>query len=126
MLDLNVFSAYHCSRFFSKGMKKQGRGHIFNICSIASLQAVPTAGAYTVSKHALLGLSRTLREELRPFGVKVTAVIPGATMTSSWEGSDPVDTRHLMEPADIASARSEERRVGEECVRTGKSRGSAN
>lgn len=103
MLNLNLLAAYHCSRFFSPGMKARKSGHIFNICSVASLRAVAVAGAYTVSKHALLGLSRSLREELRPFRVKVTSVIPGSTLTASWEG-DQRDTGHLMDPSDIAAA----------------------
>lgn len=110
-LNLNLLVAYHCSRFFSPGMKARMEGHIFNICSVASLQAVAVAGAYTVSKHALLGLSRSLREELRPFGVKVTSIIPGSTLTASW-GDNPGNTEHLMDPADVAAAAINAFRLG--------------
>ncbi len=103
MLGLNLWPAYLGSRFFARGMKARQRGHIFNICSVAGLRAVPGAGAYTVSKHAMLGLSRALRLELKTFGVKVTSVIPGSTRTASWEDT-PVDTGKFVTAADVASA----------------------
>jgi short-subunit dehydrogenase len=101
MLDVNLFSAYHLTRMLVPAMISQGSGHIFNICSIASLQAFPNAGAYGISKWALLGFSRNLREELKTHGIKVTAVHPGATMTASWDGQD-IDPKRIMEPGDIA------------------------
>ncbi|QEC53873.1 short-subunit dehydrogenase [Anseongella ginsenosidimutans] len=102
-LELNLLAAYHGARFFSGGMKTRKSGHIFNICSVASLRPVVAAGSYTISKYALLGLSKTLREELKPFGVKVTSVIPGSTLTASWEGV-PVDASRFATAADVASA----------------------
>lgn len=77
-------------------------GHIFNICSIASLQAYANGGSYSISKFALLGFSKNLREELKPKGIKVTAVMPGATMSNSWSGSN-IDPKRIMEAKDIAS-----------------------
>lgn len=103
MLKVNLLAAYHGARYFAGDMKSRKSGHIFNICSVASLRAVPHGGAYTVSKHAILGLSRALRLELKPFGVKVTAVIPGSTETASWEGT-PADTSKFVRASDVASA----------------------
>jgi short-subunit dehydrogenase len=77
------------------------QGHIFNICSIASLQAYANGGSYSISKFALLGFSKNLREELKPHGIKVTAVCPGATLSASWDGFD-IDPKRIMEAADIA------------------------
>lgn len=102
-LAVNLLAAYHGARFFAPGMKEQKKGHIFNICSVASLRAVGEAGAYTVSKHALLGLSRSLGAELKPFGVRVTAIIPGSTLTASWTGTE-LDPANFVAPADIALA----------------------
>jgi short-subunit dehydrogenase len=79
--------------------KKQG--HIFNICSIASLQAYSNGGSYSISKFALLGFSKNLREELKPLGIKVTAVLPGAVYTDSWSGSG-IDPKRIMEADDVA------------------------
>ena len=77
------------------------RGHIFNICSIASHQAYKDGGAYSISKHAMLGFSKNLREEMKPFNIKVTSVSPGAVLTDSWGDFDNSDHR-IMEAQDIA------------------------
>jgi 3-oxoacyl-[acyl-carrier protein] reductase len=78
-MQVNVFAPHFLSKFFAAKMIDQGKGHIINICSIASLEPVTRAGSYSISKTALLGLTKALREELRPAGVKVTAVLPGST-----------------------------------------------
>lgn len=83
-------------------MIKQKSGHIFNMCSIASLQAYNNGGAYSISKYALAGFSRNLREEMKPHGIKVTAIYPGAAYTDSWAGSG-VDPKRIMEAKDIAT-----------------------
>ncbi len=102
MLNTNLFSAYHLTRALLPAMKQKASGHIFNICSIASLQAYPNGGSYSISKYALLGFSKNLREELKPTGIKVTAVMPGAAFTDSWSGSGVSEAR-IMEAADIAT-----------------------
>lgn len=101
MLEVNLFSAYHLTRALVPSMISRRRGHIFNMCSIASLQAYPNGGAYSISKFALLGFSKNLREELKPYQVKVTAVLPGAAYTDSWIGSG-VEPARIMEAEDIA------------------------
>lgn len=101
MLDTNLMSAYHLTRLLIPGMMERKQGHIFNICSIASLQAYANGGAYSISKFALLGFSKNLREEMKPHGIKVTAVLPGAAFTDSWKGSG-VDPKRIMESEDIA------------------------
>jgi short-subunit dehydrogenase len=82
-------------------MKSAKSGHIFNICSIASIQAYPNGGSYAISKFAMLGFSKCLREELKEFGIRVSAIMPGATKTASWEGVDIPDDR-FMKAEDIA------------------------
>ena len=101
MIGINLYSAYHLTRKILPGMKERAKGHIFNMCSIASLKAYPNGGSYSISKYALLGFSENLREELKEYGVKVTAICPGATYTPSWEGSDVAPSR-IMEAEDIA------------------------
>ena len=100
-LNANLFSAYHLTRDLLPSMMKAAKGHIFNICSIASLQAYPNGGSYSISKYALLGFSANLRLELKDKGIKVTAVCPGATYTNSWKGSG-VSEERIMEADDIA------------------------
>ncbi|MEJ7737892.1 MAG: SDR family oxidoreductase [Chitinophagaceae bacterium] len=101
MIEVNVSSAYHLTRVILPKMMSQKKGHIFNICSIAALNAYANGGSYSISKFALLGFSRNLREEMKPHGIKVTAVMPGAVYTDSWSGSN-VQPARIMESADIA------------------------
>ena len=101
MLGANLYSAYHMTRGIVPSMKEGRRGHIFNLCSVASIKAYPNGGSYAISKFALLGFSKCIREELKPHGIRVTAVMPGATQTSSWDGSDLPGSR-FMKPEDVA------------------------
>lgn len=101
MIHTNLYSAYHLTRKVLPAMMEAKSGHIFNICSIASLNAYPNGGSYSISKFALLGFSKNLREEMKPHGIKVTAVCPGATMSASWDGFD-IDPKRIMETADVA------------------------
>ena len=101
MIAVNVYSAYHLTRSLLPTMKKSVNGHIFNMCSVASLKAYQNGGSYSISKYALLGFSDNLREELIPFNIKVTAICPGATYTPSWEGSG-VTPERIMEANDVA------------------------
>lgn len=97
----NLYSAYHTTRALLPAMLQLGKGHIFNICSIASLNAYAHGGSYSISKFALLGFSKNLRMELKDSGIKVTAVCPGATYTNSWKDSG-VASERIMEAEDIA------------------------
>lgn len=97
----NVYGAYHVTRTVLPGMMKRKSGHIFNICSIASLDAYENGGAYSISKYALHGFSKNLREEMKPFNIKVTSVFPGAVLTNSWGNFDNSSHR-IMEANDIA------------------------
>jgi short-subunit dehydrogenase len=103
MINTNLMPAYELYRFFGKSMIAAREGHIFNICSVASLNPVVEAGAYSVTKAALLNLNNAMRLEMQEHGVKVTAVIPGSTLTDSWKGQD-VDKDTMVLPEDIASA----------------------
>lgn len=99
--NVNVASAYHVSRAIIPNMKDRSRSHVFNMCSIASIVAYLNGGSYCISKFALLGLSKLLREELKPRGICVTAVMPGATFTDSWANSGFPEDR-FIKPESIA------------------------
>ncbi len=101
MLNNNLFSAYFLTKSLVPTMALQMKGHIFNICSIASLRAYNAGGSYSISKFALNGFSQNLREELKTKGIKVTAVFPGAVVTDSWGNFDNSDSR-IMEAKDVA------------------------
>lgn len=103
LLETNLYSAYHLTRAMLPLMLPHRSGHIFNMCSVASILAYPNGGAYSISKFALLGFSKCLREEMKTTGIKVTAILPGATWSDSWHGADfPAD--RLMQASDIAGA----------------------
>ena len=103
MINTNLYSNYHISRGLIPSMLSRKKGHIFNICSIASKVAYSNGGSYCVSKFALYGMSLCLREELKDKGIKVTSVLPGATLTSSWDGSE-FDKNRFVQPNDIAES----------------------
>ena len=101
MMAVNLFGTYHLTRMLLPQMMELKCGHIFNICSVASLQAYNNGGAYSISKYAMYGFSKNLREEMKSYGIKVTHVLPGATYTDSWSKSD-IDPKRIMEATDIA------------------------
>ncbi|MBL7812556.1 MAG: SDR family oxidoreductase [Bacteroidetes bacterium] len=103
LMSTNVASAYHLTRLCLPELKKTKRAHIFTMCSIASLQAYAAGGSYTISKFALLGLTKVLRQDLIPHGIGVTAVLPGATLTESWAGTEHPETRFIRS-RDVAAA----------------------
>ncbi len=101
-IETNLYSAYHFTRALIGNMITAKEGHIFNICSTASMKAYPNGGSYCISKFALLGFSKVLREEMKEHNVRVTSVLPGATLTASWEGVD-LPPERFMKPEDIAN-----------------------
>jgi len=103
MIDVNLYSAYYLTRELLPGMMARKKGYIINMCSIASFMSYPNGGSYTISKFAMLGFSKVLREEMKPYDIKVTAIMPGATWSASWADADYPDDR-LMKPEDVAEA----------------------
>jgi 3-oxoacyl-[acyl-carrier protein] reductase len=101
--NLNLNSAYYMAKEFGKIMRNQSSGHIFNICSIASKAVIENAGSYSVTKAAMLSLNNILRKELAQYNVKVTAILPGSTLTASWEGTT-INPAKFVQPEDVANA----------------------
>jgi len=102
-INTNLYSAYHLTRNLMPLFLQQSSGHIINMCSIASKIAYPNGGSYSISKFALLGFSKVLREELKDKGIKVMSILPGATWSASWAGVELPEER-LMQARDIAIA----------------------
>ena len=73
------------------------------IGSTASTTAYPNGGSYGIAKHALLGFTKNLREELKEAGIRVTAVLPGPTLTASWEGVD-LPAERFIKAEDVSEA----------------------
>lgn len=101
MISANLYSAYYATRGIVPEMRSRKNGHVFNICSVASFMAYPNGGSYAIAKHAMLGFSKSIREELKKDGIRVTSVMPGATKTASWANTELPDDR-FMPVEDIA------------------------
>lgn len=103
MMNINLHAAYNLTKPIALKMQKNRIGHIFNICSVLSNNVRVDAAAYTITKHALKGFNDVLREEMREFDVKVTAIYPGSINTSSWEGTI-APKENFVQPEDIVRA----------------------
>ncbi|UTW64432.1 SDR family oxidoreductase [bacterium SCSIO 12741] len=101
MLNINFLSAFRLTQPFIPEFKRRKRGHIINVCSVLSKKVRRQAVSYTLTKQMLYTYTKVLRSELRNYDVKVTAILPGSTNTSSWEGLDaPVED--FVQPKDVA------------------------
>ncbi|MDX5423647.1 MAG: SDR family oxidoreductase [Hymenobacteraceae bacterium] len=101
MINTNLYSAYYITKAFVGDMIKRRSGHIFNLCSTASITPYINGGSYCISKYAIYGMTKVLREELKEHDVRVTAILPGATHTASWEGVD-LPPERFMKAEDVA------------------------
>jgi len=99
-IETNLYSAFYTTREIVPLMLAQKQGHIFNVSSIAGLQAYKNGGSYTVSKYALQGFNDALRDELKESKIRVTSINPGAVLTDSWAGVD-LPAERFMDAADI-------------------------
>jgi len=102
-MKINLFSAYYLYKKIAPIMRAYKNGYIFNMCSVASTTSIVNAGNYCVTKAALLSLNNIMREEMMPHHVKVTAILPGATLTNSWEGTS-ISPDKFIKPEDVALA----------------------
>jgi short-subunit dehydrogenase len=103
MMHTNLFSAYYMTRAFAQEMIDRKSGHIFSMGSIAGLTAYPNGGSYAVSKWAMLGMTKSFREEMKPYQIKVTSILAGATFTDSWAGAGIPEER-FMKATDVAES----------------------
>lgn len=99
----NLRSVFLVSRQFVPGMVQRGTGDVFNMSSIAGLDAYPQSTAYCAAKFGVTGLSKVMRAELKNSGVRVIAVHPGATWSPSWQSSG-VKAERIMPAEDVAQA----------------------
>ena len=111
----NLRSVFLMSRAFVPAMAKGGGGDVFNMSSIAGLNAYPGGAGYCAAKFGVSGLSKVMRAELKTKGVRVCCVYPGATWTPSWAGSGVAPER-IMPAADVARAFLDIYRLGRNTV----------
>ncbi len=112
---VNLRSLFLVSRAFIPAMVRRGRGDVFNLSSIAGMEAYPNGAAYCAAKFGVTGLTKVMRAELKPLGVRVCCVHPGGTWTPSWQKSG-VKPERLMPADDIAQAILDIYRLGRNTV----------
>lgn len=81
MIDTNVKGLLYTSKIVSGWMIQNGKGHIVNISSIAGKESYPNGSVYCGTKHAVSAITKAMRIELLPYGIKVTSIAPGAVET---------------------------------------------
>ena len=105
VIGTNLNGPFLLAKHAALHMRRQGAGDIVNIASTAAKRAWPNASAYHASKWGLLGLSHALHAELRPHGIRVTAVVAGGMRTPFLLDRFPgLDPDALQDPADVARA----------------------
>ena len=105
MLSLNLRAVMVCCHAVLPVMLRQRSGMILNLSSIASKRALPGSAVYTATKSAVEAFSRVLAEELRPHGVRVGVLVPGAVDTPIWDSMGAAPPREKMLRAeDVARA----------------------
>jgi NAD(P)-dependent dehydrogenase (short-subunit alcohol dehydrogenase family) len=105
VIGTNLNGPFLLAKHAAFHMRRQGSGDIVNITSTAAKRAWPNASAYHASKWGLLGLSHALHAELRPHGIRVTAVVAGGMRTPFLLDRFPeLDPELLQDPADVAQA----------------------
>ncbi|PKD44689.1 SDR family NAD(P)-dependent oxidoreductase [Rhodohalobacter barkolensis] len=100
-IDINLFTAVNTVNRFLPTLREMDRSLIINICSVGSLRGLADSGAYASAKHALLGYTRSLRDELQITNVGVTAINLGQTHSTSWDESS-MSPERLINPTDVA------------------------
>ena len=102
MLEVHVVGSFLCAREALRRMQSQRSGHIVMISSHAAHESFTECGGYTAAKAGQLGFARVLAAEARPYDVKVTTLLPGATDTPIWDDRPGFDRSKMMQPADVA------------------------
>lgn len=114
-IAVNLTSAFLVTRAFLGGMMERGSGDVMFMVSVAAVRGYPGGVAYCAAKHGMLGLSRALREEVKDHGIRVMSLLPGATRTASWDGTELPDER-FIDPRDVAHAVLDAHRLSSRAV----------
>jgi 3-oxoacyl-[acyl-carrier protein] reductase len=89
VFDINVHGLFHCCRELSVHMRTRNTGRIVNIASVAGKDGNPNASAYSASKAAVIGLTKSLGKELADTGVRVNCITPAAVHTAMFDQMTP-------------------------------------
>jgi short-subunit dehydrogenase len=105
MFAVNVRGLYLCNRYVLKSMIERKSGTIMNISSVGGKNGVATASIYSATKHAVMGLSKSLMAEVRKDNIRVVTICPGSVDTNFFD--DPsatisVNRKTILSPLDVA------------------------
>ncbi|MFX0086438.1 MAG: SDR family oxidoreductase [Candidatus Hodarchaeota archaeon] len=103
IFDVNVKGVFLLTKYVIPHMIQRKSGHVIIISSIAGKNGFKSGTLYAASKHAVMGYSWSLREDVKEFGIKVTAICPGSVLTN-FGGKKPTKVEWSMDPEDIAHA----------------------
>ena len=104
MIETNVNGLFYATRAVLPYLKKQGHGHIINISSISGKVPLPGGSGYAASKYAVTGFSDSLFQEVRDYGIKVSAVYPGSVDSESHRHDSDEDHAWKVRPEDVGIA----------------------
>ena len=110
MVRTNFLGSYYCTRFVLPGMIARKRGHIVMMDSVAGYRYSPGGSIYSATKFAMRALAEALRAEVLEYGIKVTAVYPGMTLTTYFDQDNPqalkppIPIEEMLTAEDVAEA----------------------
>lgn len=105
IIETNVNGTFYMCNSLVPLLKKEGKGHIINISSVAGLHGIANGSVYSASKFAVRGFSHSLFKELRKFNIKVTCVYPGSVATAFFEEVEGVENNPKMLKAEDVAAK---------------------
>jgi NAD(P)-dependent dehydrogenase (short-subunit alcohol dehydrogenase family) len=103
VLDTNLKAVFLLTKAVAPGMIARRGGHVINIASLAGKNSFAGGGIYCASKWGLLGLTQCMAEDLRPHGIRVSAICPGSVATD-FSPHTGRDTSKMLQPEDVAHA----------------------
>ena len=104
LLEINLHAVIHGTKEAMRRMKPRGTGHIVNVASSAGKSGLPYLATYCATKHGVVGLSESVRAELRGTGVNVSVVMPGIVKTELSTGLVEMPAFKNSTPEDVADA----------------------
>jgi 3-oxoacyl-[acyl-carrier protein] reductase len=105
LLGVNVKGLFLCCQQAMRRMVPARRGYIINISSVVGFKGYANQSAYAASKHAVMGITKSLAVEAQPHGIRVSVILPGAVDTGLMDALRPdLDKALLMKPQDVADA----------------------
>ena len=103
-ININVHGVIYGMKIALPGMQQRGRGHVVNLASMAGKVGIPGGATYCAAKHAVVGVSEAVRQELRGTGVEISVVMPGLVNTELTSGLGESRGVKRVDPEDVAEA----------------------